>query len=95
VVHSELAAFINPFARNLQGGGAMSRMLDPATAAGARVLDGMINNQAQIISYTDDYKLMMWTTLPTLLLLVIMRRPNAPPRGAAVKAEDGHAAVMD
>ncbi len=95
VVHSELGAFVNPFNRALQGGGMVSRMLDPNTSAGAQMLDGMINNQAQIIAYMDDYKLMIWTTLPTLVLLMIMRRPAAPPRNAAVKPDDGHAAVLD
>ena len=97
VVHSELGAFVNPFSRAFQGGGAVSRMLDPHTTLGAQMLDGMINNQAQIIAYTDDYKLMIWTTLPTLLLLMIMRRPAAPPRAmaGAPKQEEAHAAVMD
>ena len=94
VVHSELGAFVNPFNRALQGGGTVSRILDPRTYAGARVLDGMINTQAQIISYIDDYKLMIWTTLPTLLLLVIMRRPGAPKVAAGAEAEASHA-VLD
>jgi DHA2 family multidrug resistance protein len=96
VNHSELGAYVNPFNRALQGGGAVSHMLDPQTSAGAHILDGMINNQAQIIAYMDDYKLMIWTTLPTLLLLLIMRRPAAAPRAAAAaQPEDGHAAVLD
>ena len=94
VNHAELGAYINPFNRALQGGGMVSRILNPQTSAGARILDGMINNQAQIIGYMDDYKLMIWTTLPTLALLFIMRRPATPPRGAA-KPDDGHAAVLD
>ncbi len=94
VNHAELGAYINPFNHALQTGGMVSRILDPATAAGARILDGMINNQAQIIGYMDDYKLMIWTTLPTLALLFIMRRPATPTRGAA-KPDDGHAAVLD
>jgi len=98
VVHSELGAFINPFNRALQTGGAVSRLLNPATAAGARALDGIINNQAQIIAYIDDYKLMMLTTLPTLLLLFIMRKPGTPSKAqqaSAQKEEPAHAAVLD
>ncbi len=37
----------------------------------------MINQQAQIIAYMDDYKLMIFTTAPALLLLLLMRRPRA------------------
>ena len=36
----------------------------------------MINQQAQIIAYVDDYKMMIFTTLPALLLLFLMRRPR-------------------
>jgi DHA2 family multidrug resistance protein len=91
VVHSELAGAINPFHRVLQGGGAITHMLNPATSVGARLLDGMINNQAQIIAYMDDYKLMIWSTLPTLALLLIMRRPGAP--RPAAKGEPAHAVL--
>ena len=91
VLHAELGAYINPFNRALQTGGAVSHFLDPATPGGARALDGMINTQAQIISYIDDYKLMMFTTLPTLLLLLIMRKPGTPSKAA--KAEAMHAAM--
>ena len=36
----------------------------------------MINQQAQIIAYVDDYVLLIFTTLPALLLLLVMRRPR-------------------
>jgi DHA2 family multidrug resistance protein len=90
VLHSELGAFINPFNRALQVGGAISHYWNPQTRAGAQVLDAIINHQAQIIAYIDDYKLMMLTTIPALLLLFLMRRP-----GAAPAQSEGHAAVMD
>lgn len=91
VVHSELGAFASPFNRALQSGGAVTHYLDPARTAGAQVLDAIINNQALIIAYIDDYKFMMLTTLPALLLLFLMRRPGAAP----AKGAEGHAAVMD
>ena len=88
VVHADLASYANPFHRALQDGAART-MLDPATPHGAAMLDSMINNQAQIIAYADDFKLMMLTSLPTLLLLFLLRRPtSAPP-------DPEHAAVMD
>ena len=43
----------------------------------------MINQQAQIIAYVDDYVLLIMTTLPALLLLLLMRMP----RKAAVPVE--------
>ena len=58
-------------------------------AHGAALLDRIVNQQAQIIAYMDDYKLMIFTTLPALLLLVLMRRPGA----AAAAPADAHAAM--
>jgi DHA2 family multidrug resistance protein len=62
----------------LQGGNAMSRMLDPATRHGAAVLDHMVNQQAQIIAYNNDFRLMMLTIVPPMLLLLVMRRHARP-----------------
>src|ERR1700730_6604931 len=63
--HANLAAFANPFNRIFQGNGAITRLLDPTTAHGAQMLDGLINQQALSIAYTNDFKLMMLTSLPT------------------------------
>ncbi len=98
VVHAELGAAVTPFNRALQMGGVAGQMVNPATRGGARMLDGMINNQAQIIAYIDDYRLMMWVTLPAILLLFIMRKPGTPNRvqaAAAKREEPAHAAVLD
>ncbi|HEY7580205.1 MAG TPA: hypothetical protein VH855_21670, partial [Acetobacteraceae bacterium] len=62
--------------------------LDPATRQGAAMLDHLINQQAQIIAYVDDYKMMIFTTLPALLLLFLMRRPRQAPR-----TTESHAAM--
>jgi len=93
VLHAELGAFITPFERALQGGGAAGHLLDPRTAHGAQMLDGIINQQAQIIAYVDDYKMMMVVALSTLLLLLVMRGPRHA--GAVPKGEAEHAAVID
>jgi MFS transporter, DHA2 family, multidrug resistance protein len=89
-VHADLAAFANPFNRVFQGNGAITRLLNPGTAHGAQMLDGLINQQALSIAYTNDFKLMMLTSLPTLLLLLMMRRPKA-----AVSAPPEAHAAMD
>jgi DHA2 family multidrug resistance protein len=57
--------------------------LDPTTCHGAAMLDQMINHQAQIIAYVDDYKMVIFTTLPALLLLFLMRRPRQAPQRSA------------
>jgi DHA2 family multidrug resistance protein len=88
VLHAEIGASVNPFNRALQDGGAVQQHLDPATRHGAAMLDHLINQQAQIIAYIDDYKLMIFTTLPALLLLFLMRRPRQ-----ASRAAESHAAM--
>ena len=74
-LHAEIGRLVTPFNRALQHGAAAT-LLNPATRHGAAMLDGIINQQAQIIAYLDDYKLMVFTTAPALLLLFLMRRPS-------------------
>ena len=75
-LHEQIGSAVNPFNRALQALGAVRHMIDPASAHGAAALDGIINHQAQIIAYIDDYVLMILTTAPALLLLLLMRRPR-------------------
>jgi DHA2 family multidrug resistance protein len=88
IEHSVLSGFITPMNRAFQGADAS---LMPTTPHGAQVLNGMLNHQAQIISYNNDWKLMMLLSLPMLLLLFLMRGPK---KGAGGSGAD-HAAVMD
>lgn len=60
----------------------------PWTAAGRSALDSMVQSQAAIISYIDDFKMMMIVTLAAIPLLLLLR--GAP---AADGAE--HAMVME
>jgi DHA2 family multidrug resistance protein len=77
VEHADLAAHITPFNHALHGAGAASRLLDPATAKGAALLDTMVNQQAAIVAYIDDFRALMLATAPAVLLLLLMRRPRA------------------
>ncbi len=84
-MHADIAAGITPFDRVLQGGDAVSRMLDPATRHGAAMLDQMITQQARIVAYNNDFRMMTLTVLPPLALLLLMRR-HARPAAAPVAA---------
>src|SRR6185437_4278012 len=86
VLHSEIGGSVNPFNRALQDGGVVQQYLDPTTRHGAVTLDHMVNHQAQIIAYVNDYKMMIFTTLPALLLLFLMRRPRQTPQRAEASA---------
>jgi DHA2 family multidrug resistance protein len=78
VMHESLAAVATPFNHLLHGAGPIARLLNPATTHGAELLEAMIGRQAVTIAYADDFLLMMWCTLPTLLLLALMRRAGRP-----------------
>jgi MFS transporter, DHA2 family, multidrug resistance protein len=75
-LHEVIGASVNPFNRALQALGSANDWLDPASRNGAAMLDRMVSHQAQIIAYINDYVLMIFTTMPALLLLLLMRRPR-------------------
>jgi DHA2 family multidrug resistance protein len=60
----------------------------PWTASGRAALDQVIQNQASIISYIDDFKLMMILSLCAIPLVLLLRR-------AAPEASGDHAMVME
>jgi DHA2 family multidrug resistance protein len=82
VSHADIAAGITPFDRMLQAGDNASHMLAPATRRGAAVLDQMINHQAQIIAFNNDFRMMTFVVVPPLLLLLLMRRHKQRPVAA-------------
>jgi DHA2 family multidrug resistance protein len=75
IVHAQIAETLTVFNRMLQTGGAYL-MWNTATAAGLAGLNGEVTRQALAIAYTNDFKLMFWVSLPTALLLLLMRRPR-------------------
>jgi DHA2 family multidrug resistance protein len=85
ILHEQIGSYITPFNRALQ----QYKWLDPTTAHGAAMLDQIVQRQAQIIAYLDDYKLLIFTSLPALLLLLLLRRPAK----TAAAGADLHAAM--
>jgi len=83
VMHEMIGASVTPFNRALQAGGAIRQWLDPATQHGAALLDRIVNQQAQIVAYADDYMLLIGATLPAWILLMMMRLPKRPVSPAA------------
>jgi DHA2 family multidrug resistance protein len=83
--HAELAERITLFNPNLPAAGFdPNALLAPAGAQTAALLNAMINAQAAMIAYIDDFKLMALITLAALPLLLLFRyqRPQAAPPGA-------------
>jgi MFS transporter, DHA2 family, multidrug resistance protein len=76
VNHAIIGAVVTPFNHALQAAGA-AKFWNPLDPAGAAALDNVITRQAQIISYGNDFKLMLVLSIlvmPTILLL----RPARP-----------------
>ena len=56
--HADIAAYVTPF-NHAFAAPAVNHALSPFTAAGRAALDGVITLQSVIISYIDDFKLLM------------------------------------
>ncbi|MBI1217630.1 MAG: DHA2 family efflux MFS transporter permease subunit [Rhodobacteraceae bacterium] len=73
VNHAEMSVALNPYNPVLQG-------FSPAAAAGnpllLKELDGLVNLQALMVSYVDDFKMMMIVTLCAIPLAVMLRKPK-------------------
>jgi DHA2 family multidrug resistance protein len=85
IVHSQIAEAVTPFNRMLQTGGAYL-LWNSAAPPGLAALNAEVTRQAMTISYTDDFLLMFWVSIPVALLLLMMRRPKRAVAGAPVHA---------
>jgi DHA2 family multidrug resistance protein len=83
VNHADIAQHVTAVNRMFDNP-TISQFWNPLTAAGRAALDVMITQQAQIIAYIDDYKLLMIATLAVIpLLIVFTRPPRRRPRAQA------------
>jgi MFS transporter, DHA2 family, multidrug resistance protein len=73
--HAEIAQHVTAVNRQFETL-AIAHMLSPVTNAGRATLDAIVGQQAQIIAYIDDYKLLMIATLAAMLLLVVFKTPS-------------------
>jgi MFS transporter, DHA2 family, multidrug resistance protein len=87
--HAEIARYVTPVNRVFEDP-EIARFWDPLSAAGRAALDAAVTQQAQIISYMDDYKLLMIATLTAIPLLVVFAKPSSssPAADAAHGAMD-------
>lgn len=80
VNHTEMGAAISPYNPVL-------RALSPAAAAGDPAalvqVDGLVNIQALMVSYIDDFRLMLIVTLAAMPLAFLLRKPAAAPAAPA------------
>jgi DHA2 family multidrug resistance protein len=84
-MHAQLAEHITPFNDALKQVGPL---LDPATEQGRALLDHMLTQQAAVIAYQNDFKLLMLFTLVTMPFVLVIGSSHArrPPVAAAAPA---------
>ena len=73
VNHAEIAQHVTAVNR-IFADPAIAQFWNPATAAGRAALDAVVTQQAQIIAYIDDYKLLLLVTVAVLPLLFFFKK---------------------
>ena len=95
-MHARIAEGLTPYNRMLQSHGAALfwNDLNPAGLAG---LNAEVTRQASIIAYANDFKFLLWVSVPSVALLFLLRRPVAKPAVLAPTTATApqHAAVLD
>jgi DHA2 family multidrug resistance protein len=86
-MHAALVEHVTPFNRMLQSGGA-HLFWSPTSPSGLAALNAEITRQSAIIAYANDFKFMLYVTLPAALLLLLMRRNKAPQSAAEAHVLD-------
>ena len=81
--HSELIANITPYNQSLQ---ALSPDAASGNLAALAQIDRLVTQQAMMISYVNDFKLMMIVSLCAIPLALLLRKPRVAPVGAAAPA---------
>jgi len=87
VNHATIASHVTAF-NHVFDSSIVRHALSPLTASGRAALDQAIQTQASIISYIDDFKLMMVLSLAAIPLVLLLR--SAPTSG-----KNDHAMVME
>jgi DHA2 family multidrug resistance protein len=72
VNHAAIASHVTDVNRGFENP-QIAHFWDPLTAAGRTALDSVITQQAQIIAYIDDYKLLMIATIAVVPLLLVFK----------------------
>jgi DHA2 family multidrug resistance protein len=86
-MHAHLTEYVTPFNNALQMPDAS--MLNMGTDTGRAMMDGLITQQASIIAYANDFKLLMLLTLVTIPLVFFIGSARTTPTRA--KNEPVHA----
>jgi DHA2 family multidrug resistance protein len=86
--HAYLSEYVTPFNHALQAP-VVSSILSTTTSTGRGMLDRLVTEQAAIIAYANDFKLLMYLTLATIPLVFFIGSSRVP--RPAASSEPAHA----
>jgi DHA2 family multidrug resistance protein len=78
-MHARLSESVTPFNDALKMPD-VARILDLSTERGLALLDQLVTQQATIIAFSNDFKLLMWLILASIPLVLIIGTSRAPRR---------------
>jgi DHA2 family multidrug resistance protein len=84
-MHARLSESVTPFNDAL--GMPDAAMLNPGTDMGRAMMDRLLTQQATIIAYANDFKLLMYLTLATLPLVFVIGVARSRPTAAVAPAQ--------
>lgn len=70
--HATLAERVNPFRLPFENG-SLPQIWDLGTVSGVVALNGEVTRQAAAIAYLNDFKLVMWITIVSIPLLLLLK----------------------
>jgi DHA2 family multidrug resistance protein len=88
-VHAGLVEHIT-YANPAWNNPAVVSAYDPARPTGAAALDAVITQQASMIAYVNDFRLLLYLTLAVIPLLLFIRTPRRTDASGAVAPADTH-----
>jgi DHA2 family multidrug resistance protein len=83
--HAGLSATVTPYARPMHASPHTAELYDPGTPQGVARLNAMVAREAAIIAYNNDFRLLSYLTLPSLAMLLLIRRANPPATAAPAR----------
>lgn len=86
VNHADMANIMTPFRTGLQSPW-LPQVWNWQTTPGVVALNGEVTRQAATIAYLNDFTFMMWVTLLSAPLLLLLRKPQPPASAGPAAAE--------
>jgi DHA2 family multidrug resistance protein len=78
IAHALLTNYATPFNRAL-GVNGPAMMMNPQIPFGLQNLNGLIEYRAQVVAFQNDFLFMFYLSLPALVVVWLMRRPQFMP----------------